>query len=121
MISCPNCGHHHTPCSDSAALSRIEGDLAKLLTSVKRLTTMSEDVNSELAAEAAQETALAVAVAANTTTLQNVQAQLAAALAGAKASGLTADQLAAFDAIHVKVSADLDALAAADAPEASPT
>lgn len=107
---------HHVSRADSAALRRIERKLDLLLTSVKRLAIMSENIDTEIQTETTQEAALAAAIAANTTTLQTVQKQLADALDAAKNAGATPDQLAAFDAIHVKVSADLAALTAADQP-----
>jgi peptidoglycan hydrolase CwlO-like protein len=113
---------------DHQLLQRIEaGQLAlkaqitALQTSVGKLLTMSENIDTELATETTQEQALAAAVQANSALLASLQATataLQAALAAAQTAGATPDQLAAFDAVHEKVSADIAALAPAPAPEA---
>jgi phage-related tail protein len=105
--------------ADSAALRRIERKLDLLLPQVRKLIAMSENIDTELAAETAEETALATAVTANTAALTQVRADLAAALEAAKTAGLTPEQVAAFQAIHDKVAADIAAINTADAPPAA--
>lgn len=113
MTTYPNCNQPHHPCSDSAALSRIEGDLAKLLTLVRKSNSMSTQTLAEietLKADLATEIA-AIGPAIN--------ASVAAQLVAAGVDDATAQTaLAALDKAVTDETASLAAMVA-PAPPAS--